>query len=263
MGTLRWIALVLLAVGIAQADDRPPTDKLQGFVAPSTGQLSGRVVDSHGHPIAKATVHFVTKSGESTVTTDKDGRYRANIKERPTLVFVQGGASISGGTVTTQIIDEQETIEVKDVEPPTKPAKALTDASIIPEYTEAAMDSNQWARAWLLLDVDPNGVVARIKLLNAPGDGLDEIAIRDGFKLKFEPARDRSDKAVRSQVLWVFEWPSFWWMQDRRYQRRRMPREAYRTRCRGTGPTKDVYRNCAPPNLAAAITETWIDRPRK
>ena len=125
------------------------------------------------------------------------------------------------------------------------------------------MDSNQWARAWLLLDVDPNGVVARIKLLNAPGDGLDEIAIRDGFKLQFEPARDRSDKAVRSQVLWVFEWPSFWWMQDRRYPRRRMPREAYRTRCRGTGPTKDVYRNCSPPNLAAAITEKWIDWPRK
>jgi hypothetical protein len=261
MGMLRAILICLLATEIAHADNAT-TDQVQGFVAPSTGELTGRVVDSKGEPIANATVHFVTKSGERTVTTDKAGRYRANIKERPTLVFVHGGAQINGSTVTTQIVDEQETIDVKDVEPPTKPAKAISDPAIIPEYSEAVMDSNAWARAWLLLDVDASGAVARVKLLNAPGDDLDAIAIRDAFKLKFEPARNRVDKPMRSQVLWAFEWPSFWWMQDNHYPRRKLPREAYRTRCRGTGPTRDVYRNCTPPNLAAAITATWIDRPR-
>lgn len=264
LGQHALIAVLVLATArLGSTDDHPPTDRVQGFIAPSTGELTGRVVDSRGQPIANATVHVVTKTGERTLTTDKAGRYRAVVKERPTLVFVEGGAQISGGTVTTQLVEEQEMIEVKDVEPPAKLAKALSDPTIIPEYTEAAMDSNQWARAWLLLDIDTHGVVARIKLLDAPGDDLDAIAVRDGFKLKFEPARDRGDKPMRTQVLWVFEWPAFWWMQERHYQRRRMPREAYQTPCRGTGPTRDVYRNCSRANLAAAITAPWIDRPRK
>lgn len=262
MRTLRWIVLALGLGGNATADDRPPTDKVHGFVAPSGAELSGRVTDARGNPVEHATVHIVTKRGERTLTTDADGRYRADIRERPALVFVHGDAQVSGSTVTSQLLDDAETIAVKDVVPPAKLAKPLSDPTIIPEYTTALMDDNAWARAWLLLDVDTSGTVARIKLLSAPGHDLDKIAIRDGFKLTFEPARDRSDKPIRSQVLWLYEWPSFWWMTENNYARRRMPREAFRVPCRGSGPTRDVYRDCSPANLGAAITERWIDRPR-
>jgi hypothetical protein len=261
MGIHRILALVVIA-RVAGADDTLPTDKVHGFVAPGIGELSGRVVDGEGKPVEHATVHVVTKDGDKTVTTDGKGAYRIHVRERATLVFVHGDAQVSGTSVTSEVIGEQEFVEVKDAIPPAKLAKALSDPTIIPEYTMEMMDKNAWVRAWLLVEVSATGVVSRVKLLNAPGYELDAIAIRDAFKLKFEPARDHADKAIRTQVLWAFEWPAFWWMKEHNFARRRLPGAVLRVRCRGSGPTHDVYRDCSPPNLVNAITSKWIERPR-
>jgi hypothetical protein len=264
MGIHRCLALLVVA-RIAAADDNAlPTDKVQGFVAPGTGELSGRVVDADGNPIKRATVHVVTKDGDQVVTTGDDGAYRVKVRDQMTLFFVHGDAQISGTAVTSQVVADQETIQVKDALPPAKLAQAISDPRVIPEYTMEMMDKNAWVRAWLLVEVSDTGVVSRVKLLNAPGYDLDAIAIRDAFKLKFEAARDRADKPIRSQVLWAFEWPAFWWMKDNGHARRKMPAEAYRVRCRGAGPTmRGVYRDCSPANLVNVIKAKWIDRPRK
>ena len=263
MGAVRWIALVLVGTGgAARADEPMSTDKMQGFVAPGTGELKGRVTDAQGNGVGNATVHIVTRHGDTTVKTKQDGTYAANVRDQATLLVVYGGAQISGSAVTSQVIGDLETIVLKDTVPPAKLAEPKTDPTIIPEYSDDMMDKNVWARAWLLLDVSETGAVSRVKLINPPGYGLDGIAVRDGFKLKFEPARDRTDKTVRTQVLWVFEWPAFWWMQENHYPRRKMPREAYRVPCYGTAPTRDVYRDCSSANLVKAITAKWIDRPK-
>ena len=255
----RTMVLALVVLG-SRAAAEEVVDRVQGFSAPGVGEVSGRVTDADGNGVKNATVHVVTKRGERTVTTDREGRYKTNVDDKATLIVVYGDARISGSAVTTQVVDGLETIELKDALPPAKFAKALTDHTIIPEYTDEMMDKNAWARAWLLLEVNDAGVVSRVKLINPPGFALDAIAVRDAFKLKFEPARDRSDKPVRSQMLWTFEWPAFWWMKDGRFPLRKIPREAYRVRCRGTGPTHDVYRDCSPPNLSAALANRWITK---
>lgn len=260
MGTLRRILLVLVVLASRVAAD--DTDRVQGFLAPSAGEVSGRVTDGNGAPLKNATVHIVTKRGTRTVTTDGNGTYKTNVDDRSTLVVVYGDANISGAAVTTQTIDGLEAIQVKDAIPPAVFAKPHSDPTFIPEYTDEMMDTNAWTRAWLLLEISETGVVSRVKLLNRPGFGLDAIAIRDAFKLTFDPARNRVDKPVRSQMLWKYEWPAFWWMKEHGYARRRMPGEAMRVPCRGSGPANKVYRDCSRPNMSAALTARWIDRPR-
>lgn len=256
-----------LVLAVLLATPAAADDNVHGFVAPTRGELAGRVTDARGNPLANATVHVVTKHGEQVITTDAQGRYRANIGERATLVFVHGDAQITGTAVTSEVVDvdgqKAEAIRLQDVLPPAKLAKPVSDPTIIPEYTDKMMDTDAWTRAWLLLDVTSTGAVARVKLLDVPGNDLEPIAIRDAFKLSFEPARDRADKPIRTQVLWLYEWPSFWWMQNNHYPRRRMPAEAYKVPCRGSGPTHAVYRDCRPANVGAAITAPWIDRPAK
>ena len=93
--------------------------------------------------------------------------------------------------------------------------KPLTDRAILPEYSEKMTDLDVWARAWLLLDISETGAVTHVKLVNKPGLDLDRIAIRDAFKLRFEPARDRSRRPIRAMLLWTYEWPSYRWMMAR------------------------------------------------
>src|SRR5690606_21965732 len=144
------------------------------------------------------------------VTTDKEGRFKTDIDE-PTMVVVYGGAQVSGSTVTTERIAGAEAFDVQEVLPPAKLAKPLSDPSAIPDYTDAILDHNAWVRAWLLLEVSDTGIVSRVKLLDPPGYDLDAIAVREAFKLRFEPARDRADKPVLSHVVWKFEWPPTAW----------------------------------------------------
>src|SRR5262249_7296820 len=104
--------------------------------------------------------------------------------------------------------------EIHEVLPPTQIARSKTPATAIPDYSDQARDSGVWTKAWLLLDVSDTGTVTRLKLLRQPGQGLNMTAIREGFKMRFEPARDRSNKAIPSLAVWGFEWPSYFWMMD-------------------------------------------------
>ncbi len=251
--------------GVATANraHERPDDLLSGFVAGSAGEIVGRVVDADGAPVANADVHLITQHGERTVATDTQGHFKAEIAE-PTMVVVYGGARISGSSATTQRIEGTEAIAVHDAEPPATPAKPLSDPTLIPEYTDAILDKNAWARAWLLLEVSDTGFVSRVKLLDAPGYDLDAIAVRDAFKLKFEPARDRVGKAMVSHVVWKFEWPPSSW----NLGSPRIPPRASKLPCRRKASDtwyelNTPYRDCSPPNMAAAFTAPWIARPTK
>jgi hypothetical protein len=224
----------------------------------SAGELTGRVADADGKPVANARVQLVSKSGERTLTTDQQGRFKADVVE-PTMVAVYNGLQVTGGSSTTENVDGNEAIVLREADRPTKLAKALSDPTAIPDYTDAIRDENAWVRAWVLVEVNESGGVSRVKLLNPPGFGLDAIAIRDAFKLKFEAARNRVDKPVPSLVVWKFEWPP---------SGSRPPSNKWsRLPCRQNADDKwyamnTPYRDCSQPNMAAWVTTPWIDRPR-
>lgn len=253
------------ATGVATANRarERSDDMVSGFVAGSAGEIVGRVVDADGDPAAGTQVHLITQHGERTVTTDKQGQFKTEVAE-PTMVVVYGGARVSGSSATTQQIEGTEAVAVHDAEQPATPAKPLSDPALIPPYSDAILDKNAWARAWLLLEVSDTGFVTRVKLLDAPGYDLDAIAVRAAFKLKFEPARDRVGKPMVSQVVWKFEWPPSVWNQGSQY----IPPRASELPCRRNASDtwyelNTPYRDCSPPNMAAAITGPWLDRPKK
>jgi Carboxypeptidase regulatory-like domain len=76
-------------------------------------------------------------------------------------------------------------------------------------YSDQAIDENVWTVGWMLLDVSEKGVVTSFRFLHRPGYGLDEIAEREIWSLRFVPARDDSGQPMVSKVLWKLEWPSF------------------------------------------------------
>ncbi len=147
-----------------------------------------------------------------------------------------------------------EVIEIHDRAHPAHDARVTHG---MPPYSDAAIDSNTWARAWLLLDIDANGFVTRLKLLARPGHDLDRIAIERAFATRFSPALDRAGNAVHSQLVWGIEWPAYWWLRE--HAGNALPP------CRGSGPlqlgamtSSPVYRDCSEPDLARSVRETWI-----
>ncbi|MEO8705009.1 MAG: carboxypeptidase-like regulatory domain-containing protein [Kofleriaceae bacterium] len=254
------IVVVVLA-STAAADDQEVT----GFITTGTGQLSGRVTDLDGKPLRGLTVHLVPKTGsERTVTTDADGKYRAQLSGGEfTYVYVEGKVKIGGQAAVAVKEGDLEAIEIRETLPPAVQPKALTPASYVPEYSETAEDKNSWTRAWLMLDISATGKVMRVKLLNKPGLDLDTTAIRESFKLKFEPARDRSKRAIPAMVLWTFEWPAYWWMLDhKKHEVARLASDIALVPCRGTQPSR-AHRDCSKPDIAKAVSEAWIDTPPK
>lgn len=162
-----------------------------------------------------------------------------------------------------------EVIEIHDH--PVQPAKQTSrDPRVLPPYSDAAIESNTWARAWMLLSIDSTGFVTRVKMLNAPGHDLDAIAIDRAFHTRFSPARDRRGNAVASELVWGLEWPAYWWMIDNFGFALRLPHfgnieDAHAPMCRGEGPldlgymkTSAVYRDCSQPALERAQQVAWI-----
>jgi hypothetical protein len=203
--------------------------------------------------------------------------------------------TIKDGTVKTLDLEveisEGEIIRIIDSKPPTVPPKLSKDIPrITPPYSEAAVVRDAWARAWLLLDVDETGKVVRVKLLKRPGFDLDEIAVKEAMKLRFEPALDERNKPMRTQMLWSMEWPSHGWLIEHNGTATRLPVEAYvidplmrgfggqgqpaapptgasalsRVPCAGSGPLNldlryPVYRDCSKPDLERASQLPWLD----
>jgi hypothetical protein len=190
--------------------------------------LVGRVTDLLGKPIEGARIYVL--SGNRTQTgTDKDGRYALALYSTGahSVVIAVGKIHtyrqvlIRAGTSTTLDIEVEidsanggEVIKIVDsrLPAPAVMPKPLVDQRPSLPYSDEAKARDAWARAWMLLEVDERGSVSRLKLLKRPGFGLDQIAIDESFKLKFDPALDKQGRAVRTYIVWTMEWPSWGWL---------------------------------------------------
>jgi hypothetical protein len=259
---LACAALIALAAPAA-ADEEHVT----GFTTHGDGELSGTVTTTDGRPLAGVAVHIASASGaRQEVVTDASGRYHAVIRNGGayTVVFVKAGPVKLGGQISVPTrIDEGEAIEIHETVAPAVMPKPLTSPSLIPEYSAAAKDKGVWARAHLMLDIDEQGTVARLKLLGKPGYDLDRIAIREAFRLRFEPARDRVGRPTGALYLWSYEWPSYWWMAQHRFAIERLPEEVAKVPCKGAGGTRSYYRDCSKADPSKGVAEPWIERPRR
>ena len=229
-----------------------------GFVSPA-GSLSGKVTSPVGKALANVKVHVLSPSGaEQTVTTDAKGEYSVTTVAAGSFVYVDVKARIDGSVAAGEGV-----VEIRETLVPAKRPKPLSDPLRIPEYSDALEDRDTWARAWLLLDVSERGEVSRVKLINKPGWDLDPIAIRDALALTFEPARDGADKPMRALVLWTYEWPSPRWMEKMLYEDAdKVPPEVSRVPCKMTSSKKSHHRDCSGPDLANAIKQPWVEKPR-
>lgn len=160
--------------------------------------------------------------------------------------------------------------------PKIKPRPKNHSPKRAPPYSDRALLSDAWTKAWLLLDVGADGQVTRFKFLKRPGYDLETIAASEVFRLKFEPARDHGDKPVRTLILWSIEWPSAGWLEKLVGTRSQMPplvgipphvrlMSDY-VPCRGSGPWKmdsvhPTYKDCSKPDWSNETNEPWIEPP--
>ncbi|HWO17708.1 MAG TPA: carboxypeptidase regulatory-like domain-containing protein [Kofleriaceae bacterium] len=265
--------------------------------------LHGHVFDLLGRPVPGARVHVMTGTEHKIVETDAAGYYRVDLTGDAEVSVVIGAGNLHTfrkGTVkegSVRKLDleveiaDGEIIRIIDSKPPTVPPKLSKDIPMItPPYSEEAVERDAWARAWLLLDIDEKGHVVRVKLLKRPGFDLDEIAVKEAMKLRFEPALDEHKKPMRTQMMWSMEWPSHGWLVEHNGTATRLPVEAYsinplmrgfggeglpaapptgasplsRVPCAGSGPLNldliyPVYRDCSRPNLERASELPWLD----
>lgn len=176
-------------------------------------------------------------------------------------------ASAGGGEVI--VIDE------RPARPAVFPKPKNYSSTKTPPYSDRAIESDAWTRAWLLLEIDRSGAVTRFKFINRPGYDLEGIAAHEVFKLRFTPARDAAGRKVRSWVIWLIEWPSHGWLNARMGITTRMPpivgfpprSMASAVRCKGSGPLSmdsiyPVYRDCSRPDLKKSFdAEPWYMSP--
>jgi hypothetical protein len=255
------------------------------------GTLSGRVVDLNNQPVADATVVVAADDGaEQSVTTGADGRYELLVHGNGSFAVVVafGGARQAGRVAITDggrtTFDGQLDIAAEVIEVHGQPRGVLMpklkqDDLKIPEYSEKAILGDHWTRAWLLLDVDEQGDVVRVKFLRRPLYDLDEIAVKHALGLHFRPAIDREGKAHHMLIVWTIEWPSYRWLQQKNGVTTRMPtfldhpqdmgvrgivNTATFPPCRDkSGPNLEssypTVRDCSKPDLSKAdAAEPWI-----
>jgi hypothetical protein len=258
-------AAIIAALALAGAPAARADAEVTGFLVTWTGEFAGLVATTDDEPIADATVHIATSTGvDKELKTDRRGRYRVKLT-RGDYVYVDGIVKLSTMATVSHPGGAAEAIEMHEFESPVTLPRLIGDPRWIPDYSDAATDRNEWAKAWLMLDIDDHGVVERVQLLKPAGLDLDPIAIRAAFALTFEPAKNRGGRPVATAMLWAFEWPAYYWMIERRVAQvnlHRMPANAGAVPCRGSGPTRTVYRDCSLPDHKRVATAPWISRPR-
>ena len=247
--------------------------------------LSGRVTDrKNGGPVEGAVVHIAGPRGEQRIVpTDRDGRYAVQLAPGTYTVTFAIGNSKTTEQVTVEAgqprtldgrIDSTpgEVIIIEETRPPpVLPEPRNWSPRKAPPYSDRAVLTNAWTKAWLLLDVSARGEVTRFKFLKRPGYDLEPIASAEAFKLRFDPARDAHGKPVRVWLVWAIEWPSAWWLQQMVGTRSAMPpivgfpprRLDASVPCAGSGPLQfgshsPAYRDCSKPDLSKAAAEPWI-----
>lgn len=275
---MRVAVLCVLVISTAAGADVPHTPPV--FEA----TLEGRVTDAQtGVPVEGALVMVSGPNGlVATLHTDAHGRYSARVLPNTYNVIFAYGASRTSGRVDVlglSTLDGKldalagEVIIIQDkIAPPVPPKPKNYKPHKAPPYSDAAVLSDAWTKAHMLLDVDEQGIVRRYKFLKRPGYDLEKIAAREVSQLVFEPARDAAGKPMRAWVVWSIEWPSAWWMAKFVGTRSGMPPvvgfpprrlDSY-VPCRGSGPMNlgsvhPTYKDCSRPDLRNASTETWQD----
>ena len=264
------VVSVLLLSSIAFADD--------------LSQLRGRILDqTSGVPVEGAIVMISGPTGlAQTLNTDSDGRYAAQLAPGTyNVIFVHGKSRTSGRVVLEgeATLDGKldamigEVIIIRDkITPPVPPKPTNYKPKAAPPYSDAAVLSDAWTKAHMLLDIDEQGVVRRYKFLKRPGYDLEKIAAREVSKLTFDPAKDRDGKPMRAWVVWTIEWPGAWWLAKFVGTRSAMPpivgfpprRLDSHVPCKGSGPwhmgsVHPTYKDCSKPDLRKAVGEKWID----
>jgi hypothetical protein len=257
----------------------------------SAETIRGQVTDrSTAKTVEGAVVHVRGPDGETTVSTDADGRYKVVVPPgKYRLTFMQGEAAVAGTIVVTAgnnttfdaaITSKVDEVIVLESRPPPAVVPEPVDKFVrikVPPYSDEAILKDAWTRAWLLLDVDEHGKVSQVKFLKKPGYNLEPIALAEAWKLEFTPAKNDRGQAVPSFVLWPIEWPSMYYLEHHTKNTTRMPENwglgrgsrAAWIACKGSGPwvfTNRIssytgYRDCSRPDMAKAKTEPWIIRP--
>ncbi len=255
----------------------------------AAGELSGRITDrASREPVAGVLVHVSGADGfEKVLTTDSAGRYSVELPAGTYHVVITYGRSLARARISMAAdshltLDDQvdsvlgEVIVINQRRPAAKrpavlPVPKNHSRIAAPPYSDTAILSDAWTRAWLLLDVSKTGEVVRFKFLKRPGYDLETIATKEAFRLRFEPARDTKGRRISSLVVWLIEWPSHGWLIDLVGIATRMPppvgvpprsMAAY-VPCAGSGPLKldsvhPTYRDCSEPDLSRAGRERWI-----
>jgi hypothetical protein len=133
-------------------------------------------------------------------------------------------------------------------------------------YSDEAFEHDVWGLAWLLLDVDSAGRVVAMKFYKRPGHGLDEIAIREAWTLRFKPARDAAGHPMGSKVLWKMEWEP---LSLKAGGLENNPHVNEMKPCAGSGRPWDLgsffpmYRDCSAPDYELGAREPWIRPPSR
>lgn len=277
MRTLPLAVVVVLLAGTA------------GLAAADGTGLRGRVTGAvDGLPIEGANV-LVVDNGRyvASGTTGADGRYAIAVRPGSYDVVLVSGASRK--LARTTVADGERAVVDGRLDPAPSEVIILEEpvpAEIPPRprnyrarkllpYSDEAILSDVWTRAWLLLDIGPTGQVLRVKFLKRPGHDLDEIALRAAFALSFEPSRDAAGRPIRVSMPWLFEWPANSWVLALTGLRTARPEDvglpprpadAF-VPCAGSGPMRlgsmvyKGHKDCSQPDLARADRLPWIDAP--
>jgi hypothetical protein len=255
------LALVMLcALALPAIADDDNGDRVSGFSTNARGELKGVVTDEAGAPLAGVEVHVASPAGEQVVITEADGSYRVDLGPTAAAkyVFVRRVARITGQHLAQRLDGKNEVVDIQEMERPKVMPVPLTGTNFLMGYSKAAQDQDAWAKAWLLLDVSEEGVVTRVKMLKAPGYGLDDIALTSAFQLPFRAARNSAGRKVSAMVLWSFEWPSYNWMLENGHPLSRVPQEVKSVPCRQPGSVAPRLRDCAKVDMAKVYSEPWI-----
>ncbi|HEY6039555.1 MAG TPA: energy transducer TonB [Kofleriaceae bacterium] len=186
----------------------------------------------------------------------------------------------NAGPATPIDVPGEEVIHVYGRHRAVTPPHLKSDPELVPPYSDDAILSDAWVKAWVWLDVDENGVVERVKFIRRPGHDLAKAALEFAFSRQFEAARDGFGQPSRSYVVFPIEWPSHEWLISKKRSSRRLVNAtdlvgranngttttANMPPCAGSGPLQldavyPVYRDCYVPDLAHADgSEPWLTR---
>ncbi len=209
--------IILLASAIpAHAEDRT------GGSTTVAGQVTS--ADS-GRSITGVFVSVRSDSYSNEAITDAEGRYELPLrpgKYSITFIFRRSQLTRAFEARAGKLVrvngrlraEPGEVILIRDAKKARKTTAKNFDSVKAPPYSDKAITTDRWAKAWMLLDVDRAGTVTRTKFINRPGYDLEEIAVAEVFKLKFNPSLDEDGRPINTLVIWSIEWPSYWWLVD-------------------------------------------------